>query len=115
MLANKNLYIADLSGKLSTYFEYSGHPFFGFGSLNKAVLMKKKSKEEVGEELRKALVHCMVRGKHLIVNMDNTIPNFKRDYDHDKLPLSKMVLIPDELKKSFKDILEEDEDYDASG
>ena len=47
--------------------------------------------------------------------MDNTIPNFKRDYDHDKLPLSKMVLIPDELKKSFKDILEEDEDYDASG
>ena len=44
MLNKKNAYIADLSGRLGTYFEYSGHHWFGFGSLNKAVLMKKKSK-----------------------------------------------------------------------
>lgn len=113
--SGKNLYIADLSGKLTTYFEYSGHHWFGFGSLNKAVLMKKKSKEDVGEEFRKALVHCMVRGKHLVVNLDNTIPNFKRDYDHDKLPLSKLVLIPEELKKKFLQVVADDENYDASG
>lgn len=67
--------------------------------------MKKKDKAEVGEEFRKALVHCMIRGKHLVVNMENTIPNFKRDYDHDKLPLSKMVLIPEELKKNHMQLV----------
>ena len=77
--------------------------------------MKKKNKEDVGEEFRLALVHCMNRGKHLVVNLDNTIPNFKRDYDHDKLPLSKMILNPEELKKNYKNILMEDENYDVSG
>jgi len=77
--------------------------------------MKKKNKEEVGEELRKALVHCMIRGKHLVINMDNTIPNFKRDYDTDKVPLSKMVLIPEELKKNHLDVVNDDENYDITG
>lgn len=69
----------------------------------------------MGEEFRKALVHCMIRGKHLVVNMDNTIPNFKRDYDNDSLPLSKTVLIPERLQTNFLDVVKEHENYDILG
>ena len=77
--------------------------------------MKKKSKAEVGEEFRKAMVHCMIRGKHLVVNLDNTIPNFKRDYDTETLPLSKMVLNPEKLESNFIDIVNDEENYDIVG
>jgi hypothetical protein len=112
---NKYAYIADMSGSLGTYFEYSGHHFFNFQALNKGVLMKKKTKEEVQEEFRKAFVHCMQRGKHLIVNLANTIPNIPRDYDSKVLPLTELLLVPEKLNVDFLKIVKDSENTDVAG
>ena len=115
--ANKFVYIVDLHGNLGTYFFYSQHQFFNLQSLNKQVLRKEKSLEDVREEFRKILVHCMQRGKHMIINLENTIPNLKRDYDTDELPLSKIVFNPEVIRKKseYMKLVKDSENYDVTG
>ena len=57
----------------------------------------------------------MNRGKHLIVNLENTIPNFARDYDSKTLPLSELILIPEKLNVDFLKIVKDHENTDPSG
>jgi len=77
--------------------------------------MKKKTKEEVQEEFRKAFVHCMQRGKHLIVNLANTIPNIPRDYDSKVLPLTELLLVPEKLNEDYLKIVKDSENTDVAG
>jgi len=113
VIQNKWAYVVDLSGKLGTYFEYSSHVFFNFGIEVKKIINKNSTKEEVAEEFRRKLVHCMNRGKHLVVNMETTIPQWKTDFDSETLPLSDLIFVPEKLQKDYKTLLRE-EDFDVT-
>ena len=59
----------------------------------------------------------MQRGKHLVINLENTIPNFKRDYDCEELPLTKMIFNPEMLYKrsEYMKLVKVSENYDVTG
>jgi hypothetical protein len=57
----------------------------------------------------------MQRGKHMIINLENTIPNLSRDYDSEELPLSKMIFVPSVLKQEYKKLVKPEENYDVTG
>ena len=57
----------------------------------------------------------MQRGKHLVINLKNTLPNFKRDYDTENLPLSSLIMDPIKLKRDYLKIVRDAENRDVSG
>jgi len=98
--SGKFAYLCDLSGTLSTYFEYSGHMFWNFGAQHKAVLFEKATKAEVAEQFRIELVNCMQKGMHLVLNLTTTVVKFN-DYDCEILPLLNLILDPEKLRQDY--------------
>ena len=111
--ADKFAYVCDLTGKLATYFEYSGHSFFNFGALHKAVLFEKMTKDEAGEEFRVQLVNAMQKGLHLVVNLTTAVVKFT-DYDCENLPLTELILDPLVLQQDYMQIVKDEENYDIA-
>ena len=111
--AKKFAYICDLTGTLSTYFEYSGHVFWNFGALHKAVMFNTITKEEAAEQFRIELINCMQKGMHLVVNLNTAVVKFE-DYDCETLPLTNMILDPEKLHEDYIQIVKDEENYDLS-
>mmetsp|Transcript_13069 Transcript_13069/g.9107 ORF Transcript_13069/g.9107 Transcript_13069/m.9107 type:complete len:184 (-) Transcript_13069:115-666(-) len=80
----KYSFFVDGNGNCATFFNYQG------GSLKDVNKMKMKvdtgmaTKEEVCEELRKAVVACSRTGSSLVLNIGNTAPDFLNTITDDK-------------------------------
>lgn len=83
--------LIDPSGRVDTFFQYSGGDFHCVLAnpkeiLVKAVIQKTMSIQDAKEKLRKHVVNALRYGKCLLLNLEDTAFNFESFWDGDYFP-----------------------------
>mmetsp|Transcript_12949 Transcript_12949/g.21910 ORF Transcript_12949/g.21910 Transcript_12949/m.21910 type:complete len:146 (-) Transcript_12949:207-644(-) len=108
----KFIYIADMSGKAATYFNYQAQLLNFSAESLKVIVQKSQTHKEAGEVLRKNVVSAMRSGRTLVINLDTMVPPLKSKYDCAELPLTKLIFNRDNLFEDYMKVVKEEENYD---
>ena len=107
-LAKKNLFIADMNGKLMTALAYNQYVscVTAHGEFKKVLVQKSQSKAEAGAEIRKQILSSIRHGTQTVLDIDTMVAIWK---DYDEL---KPFFDYDNFMANWKTIIKPEENFD---
>ena len=114
LIQEKYIWISDMTGQAATFFEYQQvwDQYHLHSDLKQCEIHGTMKYSDMVERFRKKLLHAMLHGTQLVINMDTFVCAFREFESKENLPLTQYFFNRQELFDWYKAILRKEEDKD---